>query len=163
MTANPPLPDPTARERISSTPVLRAALMWGLLVGVVVAVVMAGIGFAIAGATGAGSGALGALVGVIFPAFTAISILLGNRWYGHPQWLQIFFAVVLGTWLLKFVLVIIALLLLFQVPWLERGVFALAVIVAAIASLVVDLVVFSRMRLPGASEVHLPTESAPGD
>ncbi|MDD7930347.1 hypothetical protein [Microbacterium thalli] len=161
MTAN--TPDPTARRRISSTPVLRAALVWGLLVGLLVAGVFALVGGLLAGADGAWSGVLGALVGIVFPAFTALSILLGNRWYGHPQWLQIFFAVVLGTWLLKFVLVIIALLLLFQVEWLDRGIFALAVIVAAVASLVVDLVVLSRMRLPGASDVELPTADSIDD
>ncbi|KAA9090069.1 hypothetical protein F6B42_05665 [Microbacterium radiodurans] len=142
---------------MSSTPLLRASLLWGLGVGLVIAGVMALIGFFVAGGEGAASGALGALVGVIFPAFTALSILLGNRWYGHPQWLQIFFAVVLGGWLLKFVLVIIALLVLFQVDWLVRGIFALAVIVAAVASLAVDMVVLSRMRLSGASDVTLPT------
>lgn len=155
MTAN--TPDPAARRRISSTPILRAALTWGLIVGVVVAAALALVGGLVAGTEGAWSGVLGALVGIVFPAFTALSILIGNHWYGHPQWLQIFFAVVLGGWLLKFVLVIVALLLLFQVAWLERGIFALAVIVAAIASLVVDLVVLSRMRLSGASDVPLPT------
>lgn len=156
-------PDPSARNRISSTPVLRAALVWGMVVGVVVAAAMALVGALVAGPDGAGSGVLGALVGIIFPAFTALSILLGNHWYGHPQWLQIFFAVVMGTWLLKFVLVIVALLLLFQVEWLERGIFALAVIVAAVASLVVDLVVLSRMRLSGASDVTLPTADSIDD
>ncbi len=34
-------PDPSARNRISSTPVLRAALVWGMVVGVVVAAAMA--------------------------------------------------------------------------------------------------------------------------
>ncbi|QLD12668.1 hypothetical protein [Microbacterium oleivorans] len=156
-------PDPSARNRISSTPVLRAALVWGMVVGVVVAAAMALVGGLLAGPDGAWSGVLGALVGIVFPAFTALSILLGNHWYGHPQWLQIFFAVVMGTWLLKFVLVIVALLLLFQVEWLERGIFALAVIVAAVASLVVDLVVLSRMRLSGASDVTLPTADSIDD
>lgn len=161
MTANNP--DPNDRRRISSTPILRAALTWGLAVGVLVAAAFALGGGLIAGADGAWSGVIGALVGIIFPAFTALSILIGNHWYGHPQWLQIFFAVVLGGWLLKFVLVIVALLLLFQVEWLERGIFALAVIVAAVASLVVDLVVLSRMRLSGASDVELPTSDSIND
>ena len=111
MTAN--IPDPAARRRISSTPILRSALTWGLIVGAVVAAALALVGGLVAGAEGAWSGVLGALVGIVFPAFT--------------------------------------------VEWLERGIFALAVIVAAIASLVVDLVVLSRMRLSGASDVALPT------
>lgn len=152
-----------SKQPLSSTPILRAALTWGLAVGAVVAIGAALVGLLVAGADGLWSGVIGALVGVVFPAFTALSILIANRWYGSPQWLQLFFAVVLGTWLLKFVLVIIALLLLFQLDWIVRGVFAGALIVAAIASLVVDLVVLNRMRLPGASDTVLPNEDAVGD
>lgn len=152
-----------SKQPLSSTPILRAALTWGLAVGAVVAIGAALVGLLVAGADGLWSGVIGALVGVVFPAFTALSILIANRWYGSPQWLQLFFAVVLGTWLLKFVLVIIALLLLFQLDWIVRGVFAGALIVAAIASLVVDLIVLNRMRLPGASDTVLPNEDAVGD
>lgn len=152
-----------SKQPLSSTPILRAALTWGLAVGAVVAIGAALVGLLVAGADGLWSGVIGALVGVVFPAFTALSILIANRWYGSPQWLQLFFAVVLGTWLLKFVLVIIALLLLFQLDWIVRGVFAGALIVAAIASLVVDLIVLNRMRLPGASDTVLPNADAVGD
>ena len=147
-----------SQKPISSTPILRAALLWGLVAGVGVALVVAAIGFFVAGSDGLWSGLIGALVGIVFPALTAVSILVANRWYGQPQWLQLFFGVVLGFWLLKFVLVIIALLLLMQVDWIVRGVFAGAVVAAAVASLVVDLVVMSRMRLSGASDVVLPGE-----
>jgi hypothetical protein len=147
-----------SQKPLSSTPILRAALLWGLAVGGAIVVVMGVVGLLIGGTNGLWSGVIGALVGVIFPALTALSILVANRWYGRPQWLQIFFAVVLGTWLLKFVLVIVALLLLIQVEWIVRGVFFLAIVVAAVASLVVDLVVLSRMRLPGVSDTVLPGE-----
>jgi hypothetical protein len=141
---------------VSSTPVLRTALRWGVTVGLVVIVAAAVIGFVIAGASGLWSGVIGALVGVVFPALTAVSILVGNHWFGTPNYLQIFFGVVMGGWVLKFVLVIVALLLLMRVEWIVTGVFYGALVAAAVASLVVDLVVLSRMRLPGVSDTVLP-------
>lgn len=159
MTSPQPEPqsDPTARRRISSTPVLRAALTWGGLIGVVLVAASAGVGALVAGGDGALSGAVGASVGIVFPALTAVTILVGNRWYGSPSYLQIFFGVVLGGWLLKFVLVIVALMVLLNVEWMVTGVFFWALVAAAIASLVVDLIVMSRMRLPAVSDVQLPT------
>ncbi|GAA2072937.1 hypothetical protein [Microbacterium hatanonis] len=141
---------------VSSTPVLRTALRWGLLVGLGVVVLAAVVGVAVGGADGLWSGVIGALVGVLFPALTAVSILVGNHWFGTPNYLQIFFGVVMGGWILKFVLVIVALLLLMRVEWLVTPVFYGALVAAAVASLVVDLVVLSRMRLPGVSDTTLP-------
>lgn len=141
---------------VSSTPVLRTALLWGGLIGGVVIVGAAVIGFAVGGGAGLWSGVIGALVGVVFPALTAVSILIGNRWFGTPHYLQIFAGVVLGGWLLKFVLVIVALLALMRVDWIVTGVFYGALVAAAVASLVVDLVVLSRMRLPAVSDTTLP-------
>ena len=86
---------------LSSTPVLRAALIWSAVVAVVVLVVAVGVGALVAGGDGALSGGVGAAVGAIFPALTAVSILVANRFYGHPSWLQIFFGVVLGALLIS--------------------------------------------------------------
>lgn len=146
------------RSRISSTPVLRAALLWGFLVGAVVALAAAGIGYAAHGGAGAASGALGAAVGIVFPALTALSILLANRWYGSPAYLQIYLGIVMGGWLLKFVLVIVALVAIAQLAWVVPIVFYFSLIAAAVAALVVDLIVLSRMRLPAVSDITLPGE-----
>ena len=148
---------------LSSTPVLRAALIWSAVVAVVVLVVAVGVGALVAGGDGAISGGVGAAVGAIFPALTAVSILVANRFYGHPSWLQIFFGVVLGGWLLKFVLVIVAFLVLLRLEWVVAPVFFFALLATAVSSLVVDLVVISRMRLPAVSETVLPTHSDPNE
>lgn len=151
--------DPVSSTPVSSTPVLRTALRWGLIVGGLVAVAAAVIGFAIAGAEGLWSGVIGALVGVVFPALTAVSILVANRWFGHPAYLQIFFGIVMGGLVVKFAIVIVALLLLSRVEWLVSPVFYFSLVVSAVASLVVDLVVLSRMRLSGVSDIALPREN----
>lgn len=141
---------------VSSTPVLRATLIWGLAIGSIVILGAAALGFAVAQSQGLWSGVVGALVGVVFPSLTAVSILIANRWYGSTYFLQIFFGVVLGGWLLKFVLVIVALFVLGRMPWVVPIVFYLSLVTAAVASLVVDLVVLSRMRLPAVSDATLP-------
>lgn len=151
-----PASDPQGRRRISSTPILKATLVWGIGIGVVIAGLAAGIGALVSGSDGAISGAVGALVGIVFPAMTAVSILVANRWYGQPMYLQLFFTVVLGSWVVKFVIVVIALALLRGAPWMDTVVFFFALLATAIASLVVDLIVLSRMRMPAVSDVVLP-------
>lgn len=142
---------------VSSTPVLRAALVGGAIVGGLAVLISGAVGFFVADAAGLWSGVLGALVGVIFPAMTAISILVANRWFGTPGFLQIFFGVVMGAWLLKFVLVIVLLIVLVRLEWVVPLVFYFSLVATAVASLVIDLVVISRMRISGASDVQLPT------
>lgn len=80
---------------LSSNPILRTTLVWGGIVGTAVIIVAAVVGGLVAGSAGAWSGVLGALVGILFPAFTAISILIANRWYGSPSYLQIFFGMLM--------------------------------------------------------------------
>lgn len=146
-----------SRPTLSSTPMLRASLIFGSLAGAFAALVAAVIGGVTSGADGAWSGVLGAAVGMIFPALTAVSILVANRWYGSPSYLQIFFGIVMGGWIVKFVLVIVLLLVLMQMDWIVRGVFFTGLVLAAVLSLVVDLVVMSRHRVPAVSDAQLPT------
>ncbi|MFG6403434.1 hypothetical protein [Microbacterium sp. P04] len=141
---------------VSSNPVLQTVLRWGSTVGVIVIVAAAVVGFLVAAGAGLWSGVIGALVGVVFPALTAVSILVANRWFGTPNYIPIFFGIVMGGWVLKFVVVIVALLILSRVEWIVAPVFYFSLVAAAIASLVVDFVVLSRMRLPGVSDISLP-------
>ncbi|WP_200847090.1 hypothetical protein [Microbacterium sp. 18062] len=148
---------------VSSNPILRTVLIWGSIVGAA-AIVVAGVaGFLAAEAPGLFSGVLGALVGVVFPALTAVSILVANRWFGTPRYIEIFFGIVLGGWLLKFVIVIVALVVLSRVEWIVDLVFYLALVGAAVSSLVVDLIVLGRMRLPAVSDIVMPESVADTD
>ncbi|KAA9130032.1 hypothetical protein [Microbacterium caowuchunii] len=141
---------------VSSTPILRATLLWGGVVGVA-AILVAGVAsYLAAGVPGALSGVIGALVGIVFPALTAVSILVGNRWYGTPRYLEVFFAVVLGGWVVKFILVIVALIFLSRVEWIVDLAFYFSLVGAAVASLVVDLIVLGRLRLPSVSDISMP-------
>ncbi|KAA9150155.1 hypothetical protein F6B41_20945 [Microbacterium lushaniae] len=148
---------------VSSTPVLRTALTWGGIVAGVLAVVGALIGYAVSGGDGVASALVGVLVGGFFSAVTAASILIANRWFGDDLYVPIFFGVVLGGWILKLVLFIVALVLLRDQPWIDATVFFLALVASVLGSLVVDMVVMMRMRIPHASDVSLPTDPDAGD
>jgi hypothetical protein len=143
---------------VSSTPILRTVLVWSGAVTLVLAVVGAVLGFLVAGATGMWSALVGVLVAAVFLGITAASILIANRWYGDALYVPLFFGIVLGGWILKFIVFIVALLLLRDQPWIEPTVFFLAVVASVLASLVVDVVVLLRMRVPHVSDVELPTD-----
>jgi len=144
---------------VSSTPILRTTLVWSAGVTAVLAVAAAVIGFLVAGTTGLWSALLGVLIAAVFLAITALSILIANRWYGDDLYVPIFFGIVLGGWILKFIVFIVALLLLRGQPWVEPFVFFFSVLASVIAGLVVDIVVMAKARVPYVDGVELPTSS----
>ncbi|MCM3500590.1 hypothetical protein M3667_01695 [Microbacterium sp. P26] len=154
---------PAHRRPLSSTPVLRTALVWGGIVTLALLVVGGVVGFLVGGAGGLGSALSGVAVSAIFLAVTATSILIANRWFGDPLYVPIFFGIVLGGWLLKLVLFIVAIVVLRGQDWVDPVVFYVALVVSVIASLAVDVVVLLRMRIPSASDVTLPTDPDAGD
>jgi hypothetical protein len=143
--------------------VLRTALVWGGIVTAVLLVLGAVIGFLVGGGGGLGSALSGVAVSAIFHAVTAISILVANRWFGDPLYVPIFFGIVLGGWLLKLILFIVAIVVLRGQGWVDPVVFYVALVVSVIASLAVDVVVLLRMRIPSVSDVTLPTDPEAGD
>ncbi|GAB3604193.1 hypothetical protein [Microbacterium aureliae] len=151
MTASPAPASP-----VSSNPILRTTLVWSAAVTAGLLVVGGAAGFLAAGTPGLWSALVGVLVAAMFLAITAASILIANRWYGDPLYVPLFFGIVLGGWILKFVVFIVALLLLRDAAWVQPTVFFLALVASVLASLVVDVVVMLRMRIPHVSDVSLP-------
>jgi len=143
---------------VSSTPILRRTLIWSGVATAVLAVIAAVVGFVVAQGTGLVSGLLGVLLAALFLAITGISILIANRWYGDPLYVQLFFAIVLGGWLLKLGVFVVVMILLSGQPWIEPMVFFLSIVAGVVMSLVIDVVVLTRMRLPHVSDTTLPTE-----
>lgn len=148
---------------VSSTPLLRTALTWGGIVAGGLAVIGAIVGYLVGGGDGLISALAGVIVAAVFLGITAASILIANRWFGDPLYVPIFFGIVLGGWLLKIVLFIIAMLVLRGQPWIDPIVFYIALVVSVIASLAVDLLVLLRMRVPNVSDVALPSDPDAGD
>ncbi|WP_067198638.1 hypothetical protein [Microbacterium sp. XT11] len=147
---------------VSSTPILRRTLIWSGVAAAVLAVVAGGIGFLVAQGSGLISGLLGVVLAALFLAITGLSILIANRWYGDPLYVQLFFAIVLGGWLLKLGVFVVVMIVLRGQPWIEPMVFFLSIVAGVLMSLVIDVLVLMRMRLPHVSDTSLPAE-APED
>lgn len=143
---------------VSSTPILRRTLIWSAVATVVLAIVASAVGFAVAQGEGLVSGLLGILLAAVFLAITGISILIANRWYGDPIYVQLFFAIVLGGWLLKLGVFIVVMIVLSGQPWIVPMVFFLSIVAGVLMSLAIDVIVLTRMRLPHVSDATLPTE-----
>ncbi len=139
----------------SSVPVLRRTLAWGWIAAGILALVGGIIGFFVAGGIGALSAVLGAVFAAVFLGITAGSILIAVRFD-----IVAFFGIVLGAWLLKFVVFIVAAISLKNQPWINAPILFLTLIVGVIVSLVIDVVVVMKSRMPYASDVRLPGEDS---
>ena len=153
-------PDPADRTP-TSNPVFRKALAWGGVLAAVVLVVSGVLGFVFAGAEGLMGALVGTLMAVVFMGITAASILLANRFASSEVFVGAFFGIVLGGWLLKFIVFIVLVVLLRDAAWLNPTVLFLSLVAGVIASLVVDVLVVAKSRIPYASDVELP--KAPTD
>lgn len=149
--------DPTgegaARAVPASQPVLARALRVAAMVGIAQLVLLSIVGFLVAGMPGLIGAVLGSAISIVFLGLTAASILIGNRFSGSDFFVVLFFVIVLGTWLVKFAAFIVAALLLRDQPWLNPTVLFVSIIVGVLVSLVVDMVVVAKSRLPYASDV----------
>ncbi|GAA2040127.1 hypothetical protein GCM10009819_26900 [Agromyces tropicus] len=153
MTAAPR--DPADRTP-TSNPVLRRALVWGALIAAGIAVVGGILGFVLAGPEGLVGALIGTLMAMVFMGITGASILLANRFAGSDAFVGAFFGIVLGGWLLKFIVFIVLVVLLRGADWLDPVVLFLSIVAGVIGSLVVDVLVVARSRLPYASDAQLP-------
>ncbi len=147
-------PDPTGSVESSrravptSQPILARALRLGALVGVLVLVAVAACGAVFAGVLGGVSAAVGAACALVLLMVTVVSILVANRFVQSDLYVVLFFAIVLGSWLLKMVLFLVVTVLVRDQDWLDGRWFFIGLLSGVLASLVVDAVVVSRARQP---------------
>jgi hypothetical protein len=142
----------------TSTPVLKDVLKYGLILALGIAVVGALLGGIFAGWIGVTSALIGTVIAAVFLSITALSILIANRFIGSDLFVGLFFGIVLGGWIVKFVLFLVLAILLRDQPWINPVVLFLSLIAGVIGSLVVDMIVVFRSRVPYASDVTLPGE-----
>jgi hypothetical protein len=152
----PDQPAKAAPQQPTSTPVLKDVLKYGFILAAVIAVVGMVLGGIFAGWVGVTSALIGTLMAAVFLSITALSILIANRFIGSDLFVGLFFGIVLGGWIVKFVLFIVLALLLRDQPWINPVVLFLSLIAGVIGSLVVDMIVVFRSRMPYASDVTLP-------
>ena len=143
----------TAPSRPSSNAVMRRALVGGGLLAIAVAVVGGPIGFAVAGGPGLLGALLGALMAFVFLGATAGSILLANRSAGSEGYPAVFFGIVMGSFVLKLVVFLVLAVVLRDQTWLDAKVLFTTLVIGIIGSLVVDVLVVSRTRVPAVSDL----------
>jgi hypothetical protein len=133
--------------------------VWSAAITGILAVIGAVIGYLVAGWTGLASALVGVVLAGLFLGMTALIILIAGRIPPGPTQIPTFFAIVLGGWVIKLVVFVVALILLRGQPWVQPFVFFFCVLASVIASLVVDMVVMARARVPYVGDVELPTSS----
>lgn len=127
---------------------LRTSLVLGAIVTIAIAVVGGSIGFFLIGPTGIWSALVGSAVAFVFMGITAGSILVGQKASGGSIASGVFFAVVLGAWLLKFVLFLVVAFAIKNSDFFDVVIAFGCVIAAVLGALVSDVIAISRARVP---------------
>ena len=138
---------------MTAAPVMKKVLIYGALLAVAIAVVGSIIGYLVAGGSGVASALVGTALAVVFLGITALSILVAGKYS-----ITVFFGIVMGAWLLKFVLFLVIVFLLKDLPWVHTVVLFLSIVAGVVGTLVVDVVVIAKSRMPYVSDISLPGE-----
>ena len=131
----------------SSVPILKRTLLWGFIGAGILAVVGGILSYFVAGGVGALSAVLGAFFAAVFLGITAASNLVAVRFD-----IVAFFGIVLGAWLIKFVIFIVAAVLLKNQSWVSAPILFLTMIIGVVLSLTIDVVVVMKSRMPYVSD-----------
>lgn len=148
---------------MSAVPVFQRILKWGGILAIAIAVIGGVAGYLLADIPGLVSALLGTAMSILFMGITAGSILLALRISSDPASIGTFFGIVMGGWLLKFVVFLVIIFALKGQPWLEPTVLFLTIVAGVLGSLVIDVVVIAKSRLSYVPEVSLPAEPVDED
>lgn len=127
----------------SEAEVYRAAFRATGAVIVVIAVLGAVAGYIIAGLAGVVAAGTGVGVAAVAGLTTQAAMLVGHRKQGTSLMM-----IVLGSWALKMLLIIVALLLLQGIEDFHRPLFAAAAMTGIVLTLAIDVWVLHRSRVP---------------
>lgn len=127
---------------------IRTSVVFGAIATAGIAVGGGIVGYALSGWVGVLSALLGSTIAFLFMGVTAASISIGLKLSGGSLISGLFFATVLGAWLLKFVLFLGAVYVIRNVAEIDPPIAFVCVILAVIAALISDLIAVSRARIP---------------
>ena len=136
--------------------IAKRALLAGVVVTSIIAILAATAGALISDLAGMLGAFVGAALGFALLGLTPLSIMWGFKLGKGDVLSPGFFSAVLGTWLLKFVVFLAAVLWLGDQEWLDRTVLFVTIVASVMATLVTDLVVVAKSRMPYVSDVTLP-------
>ncbi|CAB4680940.1 MAG: hypothetical protein F2662_01270 [Actinobacteria bacterium] len=132
--------------------VMKRVLKFGALLVLAILVLGSLIGYFVAGISGILAALAGSLAALAFTGLTALSVLVGSK-LSLPG----FLGAVLGGWILKMVLFLIAFTILNKAEWLTREarpIVFFTIVVAVIGGLILDTRIVSKARL--SADVKLP-------
>ena len=138
---------------MSAIPIMKRILAYGGVLAAVIAVVGSVVGYLVAGGRGVVSALIGTAIALVFLGITTASVMIATRVSKGDLLNVTFFGIVMGAWLLKFVLFLVVVFLLRGQPWIQPIVLFLSLIVAVLGTLVVDVVVIARSRQPYVSDL----------
>lgn len=122
---------------------MTAVLRWGTLGSVVAMIVAGAVGWWAEGSAGLWGAVLGIVVPVAFFSITVIVALVTLR--VKPQ---VFGAAILGSWLIKIVVLVVVLALLSRADFYSRTAFFIAFVIGTIGYLVTEAVIVIKTRVP---------------
>ena len=138
---------------MSAVPIFKRILVYGGVLALALGVVGSIVGYLVAGGIGVVSALIGTVMAVVFLGITTLSVVIATRVAKGDLLSVVFFGIVMGAWLLKFVLFLILAVVLKGQPWVQPTVLFLSLIIAIVGTLIVDVVVIARSRLPYVSDL----------
>lgn len=134
----------------TSVPVFKRVLVWSAVVALAVAVVGGVVGLVVAGVAGLVSALIGAALTLLFAGITVLSLILAANLDN-----VFFMAVILGAWLLKFVLFLGLLLAVKNASFVHDWMLWGSLVAAVVGTLIVDVVCVVKGRIPNVGDVDL--------
>jgi len=116
----------------TAAPVLRRALVYGAIVSFAIAVIGSVAGALAAELPGMLSALIGAGMGFVFLGLTAASILLADRVTGSDLLSPAYFGIVIGSWIVKFVVFLVLVFSLRDAPFVEPTVLFITLVAAVV-------------------------------
>jgi hypothetical protein len=144
---------------MNNTTILVRAVRYGAILTIAIVIVGSIIGYLLGGVPGLVSALLGAGVTAIFMGLTAASFVVASRVAKLPEGIAVYYGIILGTFLVKFVIFLVLVISLRGVHWLNPTIFGFTIIAAVLGTLVVDALALQRGRVPYI-DAPLPGESA---
>ncbi|WP_213814002.1 hypothetical protein [Glaciihabitans sp. dw_435] len=145
----------------SALPALKRSLIYNAWLALGIAVVGSIVGWFVAGGAGVASALVGTAMAAVFLGITAASIIVASKPSRSDMLSPAFFGIIMGGWLVKFVIFLVLVFILKDQAWVQSVVLFLSIVVAVIGSLVVDVLVVTRARVPYV-DVALPGSASTG-
>lgn len=121
----------------------KKVLKQGTLLGLAIATLGASLGFLVAGEQGTTSALIGAAIAVVFNGLTALSV-----WIGAKLPLGGFYGLVLGGWIAKILLFMVAIASLKGATFIHGPTLFFALVAAILGGLTIDALAVLRSRIP---------------